>query len=57
MENKQREDGYYWVKWEGFWIVAEWHNELDLWFCPEIVKGTDDSFQAINETRLIPPNN
>jgi hypothetical protein len=57
MENKQREDGYYWVKWEGFWIVAEWHNEFDLWFCPEIVKGTDDCFQAIIETRLIPPEN
>ena len=53
-----REEGFYWVKTSGKWIVGRWCNEDQImyWDVPETVyKKYDNDFEEINETKLTPP--
>lgn len=53
-DNKQRELGYYWVKYEGKWVVAEYY--MNKFFGTNWRNGLLDSeFDLINETKLNPP--
>ena len=50
----EREDGYYWVKWERQWMVAYWF--LGGWCSPiHLSEMLDEDFQEIRPERLIPP--
>ena len=41
METKEeRESGFYWVKYKGKWIIANWREGCNRWF----VTGNDMSF-------------
>lgn len=59
----ERKEGYYWVKFEGAWIVALYHdnnNSIDdgdwCWRSHRIDgKGNDDDFSEINEQRIPMP--
>lgn len=56
MARKGRESGFYWVKFEGNWIVAEYYNFTHHWeLCGVYDKHYERDFEAINETRLTPP--
>ncbi len=49
-----REDGFYWVKDDGFWIVAKWSDSTEAWLFAGTDFFCDDSeLQEINETKLI----
>ena len=54
----KREDGYYWVKMEGIWEVAEYtqpnqHHE-GYWSVIGYIGATDDeSMEAIDERRIV----
>lgn len=52
-----RESGWYWVKWEDEWQPAEWMEAKGEWWLPNSVLPTRErDMEAIEETRLIPPN-
>ena len=55
---KKRELGFYWVKYIGEWIIAEYTNSyVDgefAWFhCGNECESNDDYFDEINENRII----
>ena len=50
----KRENGFYWVKWDSEWVVAEWSDSE--WGVIWHEYGYPDSeFDEIIEIRLIPP--
>lgn len=50
----KREPGFYWVKYEGEWIIADY--AFGFWLITGFESSYYDSdFEAIHETRLIPP--
>jgi hypothetical protein len=52
-----REKGFYWVKLDGLWIVAMYHDELHAWKTPgSFVEMMDEQFEKINEQKLLQPN-
>jgi hypothetical protein len=53
-----RKEGYYWVKLNSRWVIAYYTGIMDLWDVPKyaIFKG-DSTFDEINETQILPPNN
>jgi len=56
----KREPGFYWVKYEGEWVVSEYRNDGHKkgWWVPGafiLQCHKDDRFEAIHKTRLIPP--
>jgi hypothetical protein len=49
-----RQEGYYWVKWEREWIVAYWDSPI--WHHPyRDGEYKDSNFTRISEDRLQPP--
>jgi len=50
----KREPGFYWVKLNDAWLVAYW-SRLH-WHLNGSTIFTDSHFEAIHETRLIPPD-
>ena len=53
----ERKSGFYWVKLDGEWIVAEWDSKFNWWD----ITGWDDSlrdsdFDKINENRIMSPD-
>ena len=60
MQSKQRQPGYYWVKWNmgrkngERWQVAAWSNGWSLYNMPN--PFGDDFFTEINETRIPSPD-
>lgn len=48
----ERENGYYWVKFEGKWTILKWN--VDCWWGGEYT-FTDNDFEAIDDRRLIDP--
>ncbi len=52
MENRTREEGYYWVKYTHEWIVAEWFNgEWTLFNA--MSSCLDSDFDEIDENRIV----
>lgn len=53
-----REDGYYWVRQDGIWRIAEWDSGQWLihGISPDEEKYTDDDLDEINEMRIQPPS-
>lgn len=52
--SKKRDDGFYWVKYCGNWIVAEWWLGFGNWSIP----GSEDSIlekelDEIDERRIV----
>lgn len=48
--HKVREDGFYWVKWNGEWEVAKWYSKTRTWNLPGLSWSyVDDAFQETNE--------
>jgi hypothetical protein len=53
-ESGERDPGFYWVKHEGQWTIAEWHK--DGWvFLQHIGFMKDEWFDKIDEQRILPP--
>lgn len=51
MEDIKREEGYYWVKFCGRWIVSEWDG--NYWIIPGYISASDGTdFEEIDEKRL-----
>ena len=51
----KREPGFYWVKHEGEWIIADY--AFGFWLITGMESSYHDyNFEAIHETRLIPPD-
>lgn len=49
----KRENGFYWVKRWGVWIVAAYQKDLDKWEMPGVESFYFDcDFQEIDERRL-----
>lgn len=55
-----REPGFYWVKYKGKWIIAQWGNQhLEpgmewYWDIIEVIDEVDDnSFDEIDERRIV----
>jgi hypothetical protein len=52
-----REKGFYWVKLNGFWLVAAWVPDLNGWKTPgSFVEMRDEQFEKIKEEKLPEPN-
>lgn len=54
----KRENGFYWVKHRGNWIVALWTNYVGMesdWRTTDDYILDDSELDEINETKLIPP--
>jgi hypothetical protein len=49
-----RPEGFYWVKYYGQWMIAEWH-ECKWIFLGDIGMYTDDSFDKIHEAKIEKP--
>lgn len=48
----KREEGFYWVMWEGYWKVAWWIE--DFWYLPGFDDPwNDEDMQLIDETKII----
>lgn len=46
-----REQGFYWVKLSGVWIIAEYY---EYWYLTGLLEGLpDEHFDEIEETRII----
>jgi hypothetical protein len=50
----KRENGFYWVKYYGSWIVAQFINRIDGW----LLMGNNETlkdlhFQEINEKQIV----
>jgi hypothetical protein len=51
-----REDGFYWVRHEGTWIIARWVDDADYtcWFVPNHYNDTaDQDLDEIDERRIV----
>ena len=54
MENK-RENGYYWVKYDGKWVIAEYYAPnfpLTWGMCNSEENFFDEEFEEISENRI-----
>ena len=53
----EREDGYYWVKFAGEWVVAEWVQVCAMWFIPQETYGSPNlCIEQIDERRIVRPD-
>ena len=52
----KRENGYYWVKIYGAWLIAKWHEDKWLVIHQEY-KFNDDYWDEIDETKIERLNN
>lgn len=53
-----REEGYYWVKYGGLWIVAQWQLSNRLWWvCGYEYSVSETDFEEIDEKRLTHDSN
>jgi hypothetical protein len=49
-----RQEGYYWVKYEGKWFIAEWDTIYNEWHLTgSEYDFKDHDFEEINENRLV----
>lgn len=56
MAIKGRLTGFYWVKFEGNWVIGYYFNFAHYWqLCGNPEKCFERDFEAINETPLLPP--
>lgn len=47
----KRESGYYWVKYDGYWMVMRWNGRIEKWFEAGYKQGMDDDrMSEIDET-------
>jgi hypothetical protein len=55
----ERQSGYYWVKYEDEWVVAEWQEtpyfKLGFAWSYDGNAFEDSEADGINETRIMPP--
>ena len=50
----EREDGFYWVKFNGEWVVAEWVQVCAMWFVPqETGEFPNLCIEQIDERRIV----
>lgn len=55
---QMREEGFYWVKWQGDWIIAFWDTNHDSdnkfqWVIAGLMSTlNDDEFDEIDENKL-----
>ena len=53
MKGDNRQPGYYWVKYNQFWKVAEYSQTADRWILAGIGQWyRDDDFREIDENRI-----
>lgn len=51
-----RQEGYYWVKYDGIFTIAKYFNEVEEWRIVGIrTVKTDEDFEHINEVRIKQP--
>jgi hypothetical protein len=51
----KRTSGYYWVKYEGSWTVAQYKDNAYWWVLTFQTDFEDDEFDEINEDRILTP--
>jgi hypothetical protein len=49
-----RLEGYYWVEWQGEWVVAFWNHRV-WWIATRDEEFEDSDFTVITQERLNPP--
>ena len=61
----ERDAGFYWVKWQGDWVIAEFYNPDpgpystcfgEFTMCGDDRGRLDGEFEEINENRIICPH-
>jgi hypothetical protein len=46
--------GYYWVKFQGEWVIATYHSKFDFWLYNGLKETA--AFDEINENRIKSPD-
>ena len=53
----EREDGFYWVKFNDEWVVAEWVQVCAMWFVTQETYGFPNlCMEEIDERRIVRPD-
>lgn len=54
VSQKNREPGFYWVKFAGYWQVAYWSNFNISWYLASSpAQHSDNDFSEIDERRIV----
>lgn len=49
----KRKSGYYWVKYKGFWLIAEYSAILDKWWLTSVEESfSENEFEEITEKQI-----
>ena len=54
MSQKNRENGFYWVKFAGYWQVSYWSKFNICWYlASSLRRAADEDFSEIDERRIV----